>query len=313
MSAHRLIGLVRDVINWDLTRTFYREFGLVETSEGRFSSVSGGMQLELRAADTPAVARIDIGVDTAADLDEIQQSLAAIDVASTRSAIALEARDPGTGIRVRLTVADRLPPEQPVVEGLLRRDELVAREPVRPLRLGHIVIGCTDVEAGKRFFLDGLGMRLSDYVTDGPFMRFERDHHNIVLVPAPFTLLHHTAWKVRSIDEIGYGGSRMIENHPQRHAWGLGRHAASANYFWYLRDPSGAFAEYYYSDLDERAPDKFFWDRLADMPELPVAAWASPALQDAPLAPMTPEQMPAPLLEDALAGTGRAYTQGDLR
>jgi hypothetical protein len=28
------------------------------------------------------------------------------------------------------------------------------------------------------------------------FMRFETDHHNIALRPSPFTLLHHTAWKV---------------------------------------------------------------------------------------------------------------------
>jgi hypothetical protein len=42
---------------------------------------------------------------------------------------------------------------------------------------------------------------------------------------------------VRIVDETGYGGTRMIENHPERHAWGLGRHAASANYLWYLRTP----------------------------------------------------------------------------
>lgn len=312
MSAHRLIGLVRDVVNWDTTRAFYREFGLTESREGVFSSMVAGVQLELRSAHAPAVVQIDVGVDRPADLDEIEVNLRAIGVEPARVEDALEARDPGTGIMVRVVVAERLPAELPRVEGELRRDELVPREPVRPLRLGHVVIGCADVDAGTRFFLDGLGMRLSDYVDDGTFMRFERDHHNIVLVPAPFTLLHHTAWKVESVDHIGYGGSQMIEHHPDRHAWGLGRHAASANYFWYLRDPSGAFAEYYYSDMDERAPDKFFWDRLADMPELPVAVWASPALVDAPLAPRTPEQMPAPILETASVGGG-ATQNGESR
>lgn len=301
MGAHRLIGLVRNVVNWDDTRAFYQEFGLSEVREGVFASRTGGEQLEIRRATDPSVVRIDIGVDTADDLDEIEGNLRALDVVSARTGTTLEARDPGTGILVRLAVADRLPPERTqAVESEVRRDDLVPRESVRPMRLGHIVIGCKDVDTGKRFFMEGLGMRLSDYVTDAPFLRFERDHHNIVLVPAPFTLLHHTAWKVGSVDEIGYGGSQMIENHPRRHAWGLGRHAASANYFWYLRDPSGAFAEYYYSDMDERAPDKYFWDRLPDMPELPVAVWASPALVAAPLAPMSPEQMPAPILEETL-------------
>ena len=301
MSAHRLIGMVRDVINWDDTRTFYREFGLTEAGPGAFSSTVGGVQLELRRAETPAIVRIDIAVDDRADLDTIQANLRAMGISASPAGASMDVRDPSTGILVRLRVASRLPVEHPAEVGELRRDDLVPREQVHPLRLGHIGIGCTDVAGGERFFVDGIGMRLSDYVVGGPFMRFGRDHHNIVLVPAPFTLLHHTAWKVESVDQIGFGGTQMIENHPKRHAWGLGRHAASANYFWYLRDPSGAFAEYYYSDLDERAPDEFFWDRLADMPELPVAAWASPALVDAPFA-LTPEEMPAPVLEAALLG-----------
>ena len=31
--------------------------------------------------------------------------------------------------------------------------------------------------------------------------------------------------------------------------WGLGRHAIGSNFFWYLRDPSGNYAEYS-SDID---------------------------------------------------------------
>jgi hypothetical protein len=31
--------------------------------------------------------------------------------------------------------------------------------------------------------------------------------------------------------------------------WGLGRHLVGSNYFWYLRDPAGNFAEYS-SDVD---------------------------------------------------------------
>jgi len=307
VGAHRLLRLVREVPNWDDTRAFYREFGLAEARPGIFASAVGGEQLELRTASRPSVVRIDVGVDAPSDLDDIAGRLAAIGVGAVRDDSAVEAADPVSGVLLRCSVAPRLPHEGPSKPGELRRDELVRRAPVRPLRLGHIVLGCADVEGAKTFFLDGLGMRLSDYVSGGPFMRFETDHHNIVLVPAPFTLLHHTAWKVRSVDEIGYGGSQMIAAHPHRHAWGLGRHAASANYFWYLRDPAGAFAEYYYSDMDERAPDRFFWDRLPGAGELPAAAWASPAFVENPLVPSAPEEMPAPILETAGAATAHSY------
>ena len=38
-----------------------------------------------------------------------------------------------------------------------------------------------------------------------------------MVVPAPMAVLHHTAWKVRSVDEIGYGGANMVRHHPERH------------------------------------------------------------------------------------------------
>ena len=41
----------------------------------------------------------------------------------------------------------------------------------------------------------------------------------------------------------------MLDGRPERHVWGLGRHHAGSNFFWYLKDPAGNFSEYY-SDLD---------------------------------------------------------------
>jgi hypothetical protein len=42
---------------------------------------------------------------------------------------------------------------------------------------------------------------------------------------------------------------QMLEEHPERHVWGLGRHYGGSNFFWYLKDPAGNFSEYY-SDMD---------------------------------------------------------------
>ena len=41
----------------------------------------------------------------------------------------------------------------------------------------------------------------------------------------------------------------MVGADPGAHVWGLGRHAIGSNFFWYLCDPAGNFAEYV-SDLD---------------------------------------------------------------
>ena len=41
----------------------------------------------------------------------------------------------------------------------------------------------------------------------------------------------------------------MLDGRPERHVWGLGRHCAGSNFFWYLKDPAGNFCEYY-SDMD---------------------------------------------------------------
>ena len=71
MGAHRVISLVREVPDLRLTLAFYTEFGLRETSPGRFATEVGGEQLVLRAGDAPRVVELNIGVDAAADLDAI--------------------------------------------------------------------------------------------------------------------------------------------------------------------------------------------------------------------------------------------------
>jgi catechol 2,3-dioxygenase-like lactoylglutathione lyase family enzyme len=298
MGLHRINYLVRDVPDVEPTAAFYREFGLEETSPGVLASRVGGDQLFLRPTDgKPRVHAIGVGADARSDLDDLESRLADVGFASTRETMGgndvLVAVEPVTNVRIEIKVAPRLPREVPPPRGgVPDRSDLVPREEVHPARLGHVVVGMPDIPAGERFFIDGLGMHLSDHVIGGAFMRFETDHHNIVVVPAPMTVLHHTAWKVRSVDEIGYGGAQMVRHHPERHAWGLGRHAASANYFWYLKDPAGAFAEYYYSEMDELADTPTFWDPVPGADELPTAVWSSPPV-DVALIPeaMIPQQL----------------------
>jgi catechol-2,3-dioxygenase len=113
-----------------------------------------------------------------------------------------------------------------------------------------VVVGSLDQEASQRFFTEGLGFKVSDRVPGlASFMRCSTDHHNLLVQQAPLNFLHHTAWEVDDVDEVGRGATAMLEGHPERHIWGLGRHHIGSNFFWYLKDPVGNFSEYY-SDLD---------------------------------------------------------------
>jgi len=97
-------------------------------------------------------------------------------------------------------------------------------EPVAPRKLGHAVVGTTDLAITTAFFTDGIGFKLSDKIKDaGAFLRCSVDHHNLLVLAAPVTYLHHTSWQVDDIDDVGRGASAMLEDHPERHVWGLGR------------------------------------------------------------------------------------------
>ena len=204
--------------------------------------------------------RLILVADDEDDLARAAASLQRLGIPVTPHQGALSATEPVTGVTVTVAVESRfvqddVPP--PAVNGPGHTERAGQRASgnlrtgrVRPRKLGHAVIGSTDHEATTRFFLDGLGFRLSDRVKGhAAFMRCSTDHHNLLVQDAPVTFLHHTSWQVDDIDEIGRGAIAMLEDHPDRHVWGLGRHYSGSNFFWYLKDPAGTFSEYY-SDLD---------------------------------------------------------------
>ncbi len=103
----------------------------------------------------------------------------------------------------------------------------------RILRVTEPIAGFATVA----FFTEGLGFVISDYIGDkGAFMRCSADHHNVLALAAPVNFLHHTSWQVNDVDDIGRGAANMLASHSERHVWGLGRHHAGSNFFWYLKD-----------------------------------------------------------------------------
>ncbi|REE95655.1 VOC family protein [Thermomonospora umbrina] len=268
MALHRLASFTMGVPNVAETAAYYREFGLTDEGDGWFSTEDGGRQLHIVPAPARRLVEVRIGVDDPDDLAAAAARLHRLDIPGVLDGGTLTAIDEATGVRAVLEVQPRR--AQPVVaptpyNGPGRYERSGGRAPgvlregrVRPKKLGHVVLGTTDLAVTLGFFRDGLGFKVSDRIKDAAaFLRCSVDHHNVLVMNAPVTFLHHSSWQVDDIDEIGRGAAAMLEDHPERHVWGLGRHHAGSNFFWYLKDPSGTFSEYY-SDMD-CVPEDALW------------------------------------------------------
>lgn len=122
---------------------------------------------------------------------------------------------------------------------------------IRPRRLAHIALFVRDVPTSLAFLRDRLGIRLSDRSGDNvAFMHGAHgsDHHMIAIARSAGTGLHHSSWDVETISDVGLGAMQMAEAGYGK-GWGLGRHILGSNYFHYVRDPWGSYAEYS-ADMD---------------------------------------------------------------
>lgn len=260
MPLHRLTTITVGVPDVDQTASYYTDFGLTPLGGNAFATVDGGEQFRLTRTAQRRLIEMGIGVDDADDLDRIERQLGALDLPVRRDQASISALEPIAGFRAIISIAPRISQERAEtppyngpgrIERVDRRAEGIQRmHPVRPRKLGHVVIGSTDQVATQRFFTDGLGFKVSDTVPSlAAFLRCSSDHHNVLVQQAPLNFLHHTSWQVDDVDEIGRGATAMLQDHPDRHVWGLGRHHIGSNFFWYLKDPAGNFSEYY-SDID---------------------------------------------------------------
>jgi catechol 2,3-dioxygenase-like lactoylglutathione lyase family enzyme len=265
MTMHRLTRITLGVPDVASIVGYYTEFGLTPnaTSPGvgaSFTTQDGGEQLVVTHSPRRRLLDLGVGVDDPDDLDRVAASLTRLGLGVERTATAVAAVDPGTKVTVRVEIAPRIesdPTPFPAYNGPGSMNRVGARAPgvlregpVRPRKLGHVVLGSTDQESSQRFFTEGIGFKVSDTVAGrAAFMRCSTDHHNVLVQQAPVDFLHHTSWQVDDVDEIGRGATAMLAADPERHIWGLGRHHIGSNFFWYLKDPAGNFSEYY-SDID---------------------------------------------------------------
>ena len=296
MALHRLVSLTIGVPNVEETSLYYAEFGL--TRDGAcFSTSDGGEQLRVVESPTRRLIELRVGADDSDDLDRITDRLARLGITSQRDPASVSAVEIHSGARVVIEVLPRIS-QGPVAIGPYngpgraerknqRAPAVLREEPIRPHKLGHVVIGTPDAEASQRFFEDGSGFKVSDQVRGvAAFLRCSTDHHNLLIQPSPVAFLHHTSWEVEDVDEVGRGAMRMLEGHPERHIWGLGRHFIGSNFFWYLRDPAGNFSEYY-SDMDTITDDQLWTPGTWEPSLRALYAWGP----DVPPSMLEPEDL----------------------
>ena len=284
MALHRLVSITIGVPQVAPVAAYYEEFGLTPAASGRLATADGGEQLTLVPAPRRRLLELRIGADDADDVSRVASALVRLGFDAERTPDSVAAVEGGTDVRVVVQIAPRLAQAGVAAAmngpGDVRRANQRAAAtlrdgPVRPRKLGHVVVGTTDLAGSQRFFVDAIGFKVSDTIAGlASFLRCSTDHHNLLVQPAPFAFLHHTSWQVDDVDEIGRGAQALIEKDPARHVWGLGRHHIGSNYFWYLKDPAGNFSEYY-ADLDCIVADELWTLREFDGPKS-LYSWGPP-------------------------------------
>ena len=162
------------------------------------------------------------------------------------------------GLPLRLLEADKTSPSSKTVRQFAPETASSGRAPhrsqierVRPQHLSHVLLFTPDVDASVGFYSDVLGLRLSDSSAGiVAFMHSPHgsDHHLLAFAKSSHYGLHHSSWDVPSFDAVGLGSQQMAAaGYPD--GWGLGRHVLGSNYFRYVRDPWGSYAEYSF-DID---------------------------------------------------------------
>ncbi|MEU9734444.1 VOC family protein [Streptomyces sp. NPDC048002] len=164
------------------------------------------------------------------------------------------------------------------------------REPSRIQRLGHVVLETRVFARTLDWYLDTLGMIVSDFLFldgqrgRGPTMAFVRcdlgpvpaDHHTLALHLGPGTGYVHSAYQVTDLDAIAAGGEYLKER-GHRRSWGIGRHIQGSQLFDYWRDPDRLMVEHF-ADGDLFSEDtEPGW---APMSSSGLAQWGPPATRD---------------------------------
>ncbi len=165
-----------------------------------------------------------------------------------------------------------------------------SRQPTNVQRLGHVVLQTTKYTEALDFYLDNLGMIVSDFLyypghrARGPVMSFIRcdrgsaptDHHTMALALGPANRYVHSAYQVCDLDALAAGGEYLRERGYFR-SWGIGRHIQGSQIFDYWRDPDGFLVEHF---ADGDMFDNTLEPGWAPFTATGLAQWGPPVTKD---------------------------------
>lgn len=164
------------------------------------------------------------------------------------------------------------------------------RVPARVQRLGHLVVQSTKYLETLDWYLDNLGMIVSDFLyfpdqrDRGPTMSFIRcdrgstpaDHHTLAMALGPANRYVHSAYQVSDLDALAAGGEYLSARGYTR-SWGIGRHIQGSQIFDYWRDPDGYLFEHF---TDGDLFDNSLEPGWAPFTASGLAQWGPPATRD---------------------------------
>jgi len=232
------------------------------------------------------------------------------DVDRLASAFDLSASSTATGASVQLTDPSGFPvtvaygsPEMPAlpqrepltlnfgaVSARTNATQRAARHPGEIERLGHVVLGTTRLAGTLDWYLETLGLIVSDFLyldglrDRGPSMAFIRcdlgsvpaDHHTLAIALQPVTGYVHSAYQLTDLDEVAASGEFLRER-GYKHSWGIGRHIQGSQIFDYWRDRDGLMFEHY---TDGDVFDASVAPGWAPMTASGLAQWGPKATRD---------------------------------
>ena len=253
-------------------RRFFLDWGLKlvrEPDTGLDFETMNGCEVRVRHMDDatlppafesgPTLREVIWGVESAADLERLRNALG-VDGKWSESEATLRTTDPN-GLAIAFRVTRKRPVDVTGVpinawgvpgRGVNRRSTVYER--AEPIEVGHVVLFTDRLAEVERFYVERLGFRVSDrYPGRAVFLRCAEvgGHHDMFLLQPPVAKrgLNHVAFTVRDVHEV-FGGGMHISRCGWETEIGPGRHPISSAYFWYVKNPAGALAEYY-SDEDQ--------------------------------------------------------------
>ncbi len=118
-------------------------------------------------------------------------------------------------------------------------DTSPSRSEIQPKKLSHFNLASRNWEETSKFYIDLLGMKISDWIKDvGVFMRCAPEYHSLVFTRAKENKVNHCMYEVEGYDML----MRAVEIMRERGVpivYGPGRHGPGCALYLYCQDSEG--------------------------------------------------------------------------